>query len=136
MDNKTFKDMLGLGDDYTEENVQFLKGQMKDLFGDEKELTPEQIEILKEKIKKQKELFEADARGQEMQDEFGAPEVEHVATHGLPEICDILITDENNGRTFKEKIYKLSEVFLPQNNENKIKDKLEAYNRAKMPYLK
>ena len=41
MDNKTFKDMLGLGDDYTEENVQFLKGQMKDLFGDEKELTPE-----------------------------------------------------------------------------------------------
>ena len=37
---------------------------------------------------------------------------------------------------YSEKLLKLTEVFLPMEPDNKIRDRMDAYNRAKMPHLK
>ena len=53
-----------------------------------------------------------------------------MGSHGLAELCNIQILG------YSEKLLKLTEVFLPMASDNKIKDRMDAYNRAKMPHLK
>ena len=74
MDDKTFKEMLGLNEDVTEDGILFLKKQYREMmnYDDEQELTPEDIERMKERMKIQKELFDrAKAQLDEIEDEFG-----------------------------------------------------------------
>lgn len=53
-----------------------------------------------------------------------------MGSHGLAELCN------NQILGYSEKLLKLTEVFLPMASDNKIKDRMDAYNRAKMPHLK
>lgn len=69
MDNKTLREMLGLGDDVPidEEALKFMQKSLKDTMniddsGGQQELNPRDLEELKEKMRKQKELFDEAAK--------------------------------------------------------------------------
>lgn len=50
--------------------------------------------------------------------------------HGLSELCTVSI---NGG---KERVLRLTEVFLPTKADEKVRRMMDAFNRVKMPHLK
>ena len=62
----------------------------------------------------------------------GATEEQLKKPHGLTELCKI------NVKGHSEQVYKMSELFLPKEDEYKLRQRLEKYNKVdlKMPHLK
>ena len=62
----------------------------------------------------------------------GATEEQLKKPHGLTELCRI------NVKGHSEQVYKMSELFLPKEDEYKLRQRLEKYNKVdlKMPHLK
>ena len=132
MDSKLLKEILGLGDEFDldEKALDKLKEYGFNFSeGDNMpKMTEAQMQRFKEEMKikelKQKELLERPLEA----NLFKAPKLEQ--DHGLTTLCTI------NTYGYSEKILRLTEVFLPTKDDEVIRQRMDKYNRDKMPNLK
>ena len=136
MDNKVFKELLGLDDDLEldEKALEGLKNMLKNElnFGesDLPKLTEEQIKKIKEEQKWKEELQKVLLAKPKDPNYQVFKQQKHHAGHGLTQLAQL------NVQGFAEKILRLTEVFLPSKDDEPIRHRMDVYNRIKMPSIK
>lgn len=136
MDNKVFKELLGLDDDLEldDKALEGLKEMLKNElnFGelDLPKLTEEQIKKIKEEEKFKEELQKMLLQKPKDPNYQVYIKQKHHTGHGLTQLCELSVSGDT------EKILRLTEVFLPSKEDEVIRNRMDAYNRIKMPSLK
>lgn len=134
MDAKTSLEWLNLQEvpelaSLDEKGLEFMKNKARLHFGEEEEvkLTEKEEKELERLRAYQMRLLE---QPHEVKDLWKQTHTEGETGHGLSELCTV----ETNG--IRERILRLTEVFLPTKADEKVRRMMDGFNRMKMPFLR